>query len=302
MRSDPPAVLDGGADRDTGSVPRQILLSYAREDAAVVTELAADLRVLDHVVWLDQDLSGGQDWWNTILARIRWCDAFLPVLSTAYLGSRACTGERSYAVALNRPIVPVAVGELGPEGLLDEDLARRQRIAYLRGDKRSTLRLLGAMQRLVPAPPLPTVEPTPPPVPMVYLGALRQELDGAGAVDFHRQLVLLGLLQVEADDKTRNPEVAALVQMFLARRDVAAHVERQLKALQKQVSAVRFAAASASPIPSRPAASTARPAATGVPPAHSNQAIRDWARKRGMKLSDRGRIPAEVLEAYHMEN
>jgi hypothetical protein len=33
-----------------------------------------------------------------------------------------------------------------------------------------------------------------------------------------------------------------------------------------------------------------------------NQAIRDWARKRGMKVSDRGRIPAEVLEAYHKEN
>lgn len=33
-----------------------------------------------------------------------------------------------------------------------------------------------------------------------------------------------------------------------------------------------------------------------------NQAIRDWARKRGMKVSDRGRIPAEVLDAYHREN
>jgi hypothetical protein len=33
-----------------------------------------------------------------------------------------------------------------------------------------------------------------------------------------------------------------------------------------------------------------------------NQAIRDWARKRGMKVSDRGRIPSEVLEAYHREN
>ena len=33
-----------------------------------------------------------------------------------------------------------------------------------------------------------------------------------------------------------------------------------------------------------------------------NQAIREWARKRGMKVSDRGRIPGEVLEAYHKEN
>jgi hypothetical protein len=49
-------------------------------------------------------------------------------------------------------------------------------------------------------------------------------------------------------------------------------------------------------------------AAAAVPPRRptidreQNQAIRDWARKRGMKVSDRGRIPAEVLEAYHQEN
>lgn len=30
-----------------------------------------------------------------------------------------------------------------------------------------------------------------------------------------------------------------------------------------------------------------------------NQAIREWAQARGMKVGDRGRIPAEVLEAYH---
>jgi hypothetical protein len=30
-----------------------------------------------------------------------------------------------------------------------------------------------------------------------------------------------------------------------------------------------------------------------------NQAIRDWARKKGMEVSDRGRIPAEVLEGYN---
>ena len=33
-----------------------------------------------------------------------------------------------------------------------------------------------------------------------------------------------------------------------------------------------------------------------------NQAIREWARKRGMKVSERGRIPAEVLEAYQKES
>jgi hypothetical protein len=30
-----------------------------------------------------------------------------------------------------------------------------------------------------------------------------------------------------------------------------------------------------------------------------NQAIREWAKKQGLKVSDRGRIPAEIVERYH---
>jgi hypothetical protein len=30
-----------------------------------------------------------------------------------------------------------------------------------------------------------------------------------------------------------------------------------------------------------------------------NQAIREWAVQQGMKISERGRIPSSVLEAYH---
>jgi hypothetical protein len=33
-----------------------------------------------------------------------------------------------------------------------------------------------------------------------------------------------------------------------------------------------------------------------------NQAIRDWARKRGEQISDRGRIPARLVEAFHADN
>lgn len=33
-----------------------------------------------------------------------------------------------------------------------------------------------------------------------------------------------------------------------------------------------------------------------------NQAIREWARKQGLEVSERGRISAEVLEAYQKEN
>lgn len=33
-----------------------------------------------------------------------------------------------------------------------------------------------------------------------------------------------------------------------------------------------------------------------------NQAIREWARKRGFQVSDRGRIPADIVANYHNEN
>lgn len=44
----------------------------------------------------------------------------------------------------------------------------------------------------------------------------------------------------------------------------------------------------------------------GVRPAtvdrEQNQAIRDWARRKGLKVSARGRIPRGVLTSYHQQH
>ncbi|GLZ48671.1 Lsr2 family protein [Actinomycetospora sp. NBRC 106375] len=53
---------------------------------------------------------------------------------------------------------------------------------------------------------------------------------------------------------------------------------------------------------SAPAASASSPRRGGGRAAvdrEQNQAIREWARKQGMTVSERGRIPSEVSEAYH---
>ena len=56
----------------------------------------------------------------------------------------------------------------------------------------------------------------------------------------------------------------------------------------------------------RAAASAPAPARRGNGRAavdrEQNQAIREWARKQGMTVSERGRIPSEVAEAYHRQN
>lgn len=47
----------------------------------------------------------------------------------------------------------------------------------------------------------------------------------------------------------------------------------------------------------RPAASTTRRSARGD--REQTQAIRQWARKNGHKIGEKGRIPASILEAYN---
>jgi hypothetical protein len=43
----------------------------------------------------------------------------------------------------------------------------------------------------------------------------------------------------------------------------------------------------------------ARSTAPGTVDREQNQAIREWARRNGHDVKDRGRIPAETVEAYH---
>ena len=44
-----------------------------------------------------------------------------------------------------------------------------------------------------------------------------------------------------------------------------------------------------------------RPPRTASADREQNQAIREWARKQGMNVSDRGRIPKEVTDAYNAQ-
>jgi hypothetical protein len=48
----------------------------------------------------------------------------------------------------------------------------------------------------------------------------------------------------------------------------------------------------------RKVASARRPAAKARPPRHDQSEVRAWAREQGLAVSDRGRIPADVLAKY----
>ena len=67
-----------------------IFISYARKDRAAAETLRHDLERTRSSVWLDDELTGGQAWWETILGQIRSCDLFVFALSPDSLRSKAC--------------------------------------------------------------------------------------------------------------------------------------------------------------------------------------------------------------------
>lgn len=53
------------------------------------------------------------------------------------------------------------------------------------------------------------------------------------------------------------------------------------------------------PVPDQLKPSPPKPKSTPTPDREQNQAIRAWARKKGFNVSERGRIPADIIEQYH---
>ncbi|SDD47898.1 TIR domain-containing protein [Geodermatophilus telluris] len=149
----------------------RIVISYAREDRAVVEELVETLRLLGHDPWTDAGAHSGSRWWDEIVLRIQQCDLLLAVTSPASLVSRACTLERRYALELGRLLLPVQVAPVNMQGLPSE-FAQIQFFDYRTRDSASTGRLYRALAQLPPPRPLPRPLPPPPPPPLSYLNQI----------------------------------------------------------------------------------------------------------------------------------
>ena len=60
-----------------GRRPLRAFISYSHVDAEVVERLERDLEGLGWAAWCDRELTGGQRWWDGILANVRECDLFV---------------------------------------------------------------------------------------------------------------------------------------------------------------------------------------------------------------------------------
>ena len=209
----------------------RIFISYARQDQAAVEALNADLERARVHVWMDQELTGGEAWWDTILEQIRACDLYIFALSPNSLRSRACKAELDYAIALSRPLVPVLVRDVAIQ-LAHPAIARTQMVDYRKRSMESLLALVAVVANRPPAPPLPDPLPTAPTTPMSYMNEFR-ELVEAPDLNYQQQSHLLLDLKGYLDRDEERDIALQLLRGLRQRRDISYSIAREIDQLRR---------------------------------------------------------------------
>ncbi|MGO9043177.1 MAG: sensor domain-containing protein [Mycobacterium sp.] len=199
-----------------------LFVSYSSQDRSTVDGLATALRKAQQQVWFDQELGGGDSWWAKILEQIRACDLFLVALSSNWLQSKPSQSELRYAQALNRPILPVRIGDI--DSLRVNPLAALQIIDYRNPTVDAGIQLVTAVHSLTANPrPLPDPLPEEPPVPFGYITRLGNQL-AEKELSPQQQLQLLvelrSGLDEDGDDPSARSDIAQLLRMLRLRHDV----------------------------------------------------------------------------------
>ena len=205
-----------------------IFISYNRKNHSIADTLSTDLQALGHTTWLDQELSGGQRWWDEILNRIRQCDIFVFVLDRESLSSVACSSEYNYADALGKPILPIRVSPDVSDSSLPAVLSVIQYVDYSEHDRSAAFELSRALGAIKPAPTLPDPLPEPPEVPLSYLGKLAPLVNSASELSRAQQADLVFQLKDGLKDPDTAQETCKLLEQLRRRSDLYAKVAKDI--------------------------------------------------------------------------
>jgi TIR domain-containing protein len=241
----------------------KIFISYNRQSEPIVRSLANDIESLGHTAWFDHELSGGQAWWEQILATVRDCSIFVFVLSPEGLNSTACKREYAYAAELGKPVLPVLVSDGVSINLLPPVLSKIEFVDYRKQDRDAAFRLARALSSVPPPGPLPDPLPEPPDAPVSYLGGLTEQVDSNSTLGYQEQTALLTDLKRSLRDPEDTEDARTLLRKLRKRRDLLATVADDIDELLRSVEKPIVRSADAD---SRPAYSDSRNVDEPKPP------------------------------------
>ena len=198
-----------------------LFLSYSSRDRTDLEGLLSALHRGHEDVWFDDELGGGEVWWQAILERIRGCEVFVFGLSNNALQSKPCLAELRYAQELGKPVLPIQIGPV--ESLRVTPLAAVEAIDFRTPTVDSGVRLMTAVQDARDrVRPLPSPLPDEPPVPFAYLMRLATAVAEA-EISPQEQAALFGQLRTalndDGDDPATRRDIAQLVRTLRARPD-----------------------------------------------------------------------------------
>ncbi len=189
---------------------------------------------LGHSVWFDQELSGGQQWWDQILASIRDCEIFVMVLDPRALTSTACKREYNYANELGKPILPVLVSSEVSVNLLPPALSKIQMVDYRNRDTNAAFKLARALATIQPAKSLPDPLPVPPEAPLSSLGDLVSQVEEQRTLNYEEQSALLFKLKKQMLDPASSDDASKLLASMRKRPDLLVSVAEEIDEILKK--------------------------------------------------------------------
>ena len=60
---------------------KKVFITYSRESEGPTKNIVEYLKALGCTVWLDEELNGGQSWWDKILDEVRYCEVLVFALT-----------------------------------------------------------------------------------------------------------------------------------------------------------------------------------------------------------------------------
>ena len=113
-------------------------------------------------------------------------------------------------------------------GLLPPALSKLQHVDYRRQDRQAALAIARAFSNLTPSPPLPSILPDPPDVPILYMGELKDHVDGVAPLGFDAQTALVLKLKEKLRQKTDAKDGRQLLERLRKRPDLFALVAAEI--------------------------------------------------------------------------
>ena len=102
-----------------------IFISYRRSDQAIARSLVAELEKQGLSVWWDQNIDGGEDWRDAIVAGLESAKSLVILFSDDCNSSKQLRKELAIADTLNKPIIPILIEDTQPKGHFLYELAAR---------------------------------------------------------------------------------------------------------------------------------------------------------------------------------